>query len=57
MKGSGECRVVFRSSIQFIDGLTALLGPCYAGARCRVKKIDAVDSRSGRENARGERVT
>lgn len=24
----------FRSSIQFIDGLTALLGPCYAAARC-----------------------
>lgn len=40
VKGSGECRVVFRSSIQFIDGLTALLGPCYAGARCRAKKIN-----------------
>jgi len=42
--------VVFRSSIQFIDGLTALLGPCYAEARCRVKKIDAPDSRSEMEN-------
>lgn len=28
----------FRSSIQFIDGLTALLGPCYAEARYPGKK-------------------